>query len=810
MVDLIPLYTSSFYDDCSLPGLGSPLAHPAAPAPLRPRIARTSSGRAVSHAPARHSIGSRSDLLRSQSAHGSVGHPSQLDRTQSESPEAASVSLGELQLATPTMGPSTRNDSVDPIDAEGSDVARPQVTTFYIRYVAKDFWKQVTFPPNISVAQAKDICMLRCNIWSPFAAAATPHLESDDPSPDPKPSRERMGAGLHRYSIDGRPTRNSVGDASSHQATTINAKDVSLAHTHSNADGANQDPKTFREQFGLFWAAAGHWLEPGRKLSSYPLNAHDVIELQHLVDFVYITPLEYHHHYAEGFMYKLYMNGLAPAWKLRWFVVRGHQLLCYKKKSDPVPLGSFDFTAPVQLLEQAALGGEARVTPVQSPSGTDDSPLTRQSSVPGAPSASGSGIFTIQVGDQQLTVKTLNIMEHEHWRRILRSLKHDAETGRVTPPAEAAAGDHPGSLHDDGGGGPLRRAAGLDTSPGAPPRDGDTSSVYSDPRSEHSIDLSSLPRFKCGWMLKKAAIGYGTRRRYIVVRPGEMWSFKDEAVAQGSPILKAMNHDTYTGPVLNSGASIRSVATTASINSSLAPSQGHLTSLEQVCVETSYDNGRYCFKLMLVGESLSQLRKHYVFPTHRRSGTQLMFHPGGPSNPWPIKHNCSASAQPSLPSAASPSLWASGTTISVINLSTTATSGFIRNIPDRRCLTKLYVDQGEEAQAWQDAFLYIGGVPVDDTVQCRLSIPRFNLTPHVADSPDSNLAAGPSTSHHPTPSSLSTASAPYADDASPLAGTRPMNRTGSNDARSQAQSTQKVSKRTSRHFLGHLSRTTKS
>ncbi|KAJ1985180.1 hypothetical protein H4R34_000138 [Dimargaris verticillata] len=788
MVDLIPLYTSSFYDDCSLPGLGSPLAQPTATAPRLSRIARASSGGPASHDRARHSIGGRSDLLRSQSAHDSAGHPSQLDRAQSESPEAVSVSLGELQLATPTMGPSIRNDSVDPIDAEGSDAARPQVTTFYIRYVAKDFWKQVTFPPNISVAQAKDICMLRCNIWSPFAAATTSPLESDDPSPDPKPSRERMSTGIHRYSIDGRPARNSVGDASSHQATTINAKDVSLAHTHSNAEGANQDPKTFREQFGLFWAAAGHWLEPSRKLSSYPLNAHDVIELQHLVDFVYITPLEYHHHYAEGFMYKLYMNGLAPAWKLRWFVVRGHQLLCYKKKSDPIPLGSLDFTAPVQLLEQAALGGEARATSVQSPA--DDSALTRQPSIPGAPSASGSGIFTIQAGDQQLTVKTLNIMEHEHWRRILRSLKRDAETGRITPLGESSTGELPNSLHEDGGG-LISRAVGPETSPRAPQRDGDNSSVRSDSRSEHSVDLSSLPRFKGGWMLKKAAIGYGTRRRYIVVRPGEMWSFKDESTAQASPIFNPTDHDAHPGPVLNSSASIRSVATAASINSSLTSSQGHLTSLEQVCVETSYDNGRYCFKIMLVGESLSQLRRNYVLPTHRRSGTQLMFHPGGPNNALSIKHNASASAQPSLSSASSPSPWASGTTISVVNLSTTASGGFIRNIPDRRCLTKLYVDQGEEAQAWQDAFLYIGGVPVDDTVQSRLSIPRFNVTPHAVDSSGSNLASGPATSSYAASSSLATASVPYADDASPLATARPMNRTSSTDSQSPAQSTQK-------------------
>ncbi|KAI1305590.1 hypothetical protein EDD11_004904 [Mortierella claussenii] len=61
--------------------------------------------------------------------------------------------------------------------------------------------------------------------------------------------------------------------------------------------------------FGLFWVAAGHWLDDSRLISSYNLQPHCLLELQLRNNYVQLPPpgtsLNYYDHYAEGVLYKM-------------------------------------------------------------------------------------------------------------------------------------------------------------------------------------------------------------------------------------------------------------------------------------------------------------------------------------------------------------------------------------------------------------------------------------------------------------------------------------------------------------------------
>ncbi|KAI8345682.1 hypothetical protein B0O80DRAFT_268111 [Mortierella sp. GBAus27b] len=103
--------------------------------------------------------------------------------------------------------------------------------------------------------------------------------------------------------------------------------------------------------FGLFWVAAGHWLDDSRLVSSYHLQPHCLLELQLRNNYIQLPPpgtsLNYYDHYAEGVLYKaskkshrvtkLTTQGIkdsAGVWKERWVVLQGNKLLIYHKRKD--------------------------------------------------------------------------------------------------------------------------------------------------------------------------------------------------------------------------------------------------------------------------------------------------------------------------------------------------------------------------------------------------------------------------------------------------------------------------------------------
>ncbi|KAJ1723334.1 hypothetical protein LPJ53_002333 [Coemansia erecta] len=330
--------------------------------------------------------------------------------------------------------------------------------TLNVRYVAKDMWRKVTFPPGITVTQARDICMLRFNVWQ--------QTLSHDEDPE---MAEITGA-------------NDSNGANQHQSSTGNQKD-STRHAHgltmaggkgggatagfsgiAGASGQSSQSQTqFREQYGLFWTSAGHWLEADEMLNTYPLRKGEVLELQHIVDFIPLQPHEFKYSYAESALYYLCptSEGARHGWQLRWAVLRCRALRLYKKKGMVDPDVEIDFSQLFRLSDQdgrswprssskcgievlnihSLLEGLPAVKQATSPSsrpamsptvGTSSGALPPGPAPP--PSGGGGGILVVQLaasgGQQEVHIlRSSNMFDYDVWHRTLRHTQSSGANG---------------------------------------------------------------------------------------------------------------------------------------------------------------------------------------------------------------------------------------------------------------------------------------------------------------------------------------------------------------------------------------------
>ncbi|KAF9177731.1 hypothetical protein BGZ50_008428 [Haplosporangium sp. Z 11] len=117
------------------------------------------------------------------------------------------------------------------------------------------------------------------------------------------------------------------------------------------SEAQKADSSAWKASFGLFWVAAGHWLDDSRLVSSYNLQPHCLLELQVRSSYIQLPPtgtsLSYYDHYAEGVLYKMSKKSgpvtklTSPGkkdstgvWKERWVVLQGKTLLIFQKKKD--------------------------------------------------------------------------------------------------------------------------------------------------------------------------------------------------------------------------------------------------------------------------------------------------------------------------------------------------------------------------------------------------------------------------------------------------------------------------------------------
>ncbi|KAJ2462860.1 hypothetical protein GGI02_005363 [Coemansia sp. RSA 2322] len=318
-------------------------------------------------------------------------------------------------------------------------------------YSEEKVWRKVSFPPGVTAGQARDICMLRFNVWHRV-------MERD---------MELCSTG------DG---GNSAGGGSG------------MANA-SMCIGGNAG--SVRELYGLYWPGGGQWLDSLTLMSKYALRSGDILELQDVGAFI-PTPvevtksiMEVEHSrtvqsmtvtskpsladslgasgMAESQVHYLFTKDLSSSWRLCWLELQDHVLVCSKKRGcRTAPLVRIHLARGFKLVDgegrrQAGAGagaGDRRVVGADRESSDSSSASSSMASILGLAARQplgGDGAPLIIKCDGQVHVFcTLSAVDYDCWRRALQSEQgcgasaggggSSVDRGWAAPPSIAAPG----------------------------------------------------------------------------------------------------------------------------------------------------------------------------------------------------------------------------------------------------------------------------------------------------------------------------------------------------------------------------------
>ncbi|KAJ2871980.1 hypothetical protein GGH93_004387 [Coemansia aciculifera] len=283
-----------------------------------------------------------------------------------------------------------------------------------VYYSEEKQWRKISFPPGITVGQARDICMLRFNVWHRV-------MERDMLSVKGEGNAESIVSGVSTGSL-----------------------------------GSNNT----RELYGLYWPAGGRWLESIRLITKYGLSAGDILELQEVDAFI-PTPvevtkniLEVEHNrqqrppveklsssgMAESAIHYLYSKNLSISWKLCWLELADHQLVCRKKQGSGAPtLAQINLSRGFKLVDQhgnsTALNDQlgrfsSDSSSVHSAGGTSSMASILGLAAVGRAQLGGDGSALIIKCEGKVHVFcTLSAVDHDSWRRALQAEKGHSALG---------------------------------------------------------------------------------------------------------------------------------------------------------------------------------------------------------------------------------------------------------------------------------------------------------------------------------------------------------------------------------------------
>ncbi|KAJ2747051.1 hypothetical protein GGI20_000855 [Coemansia sp. BCRC 34301] len=477
--------------------------------------------------------------------------------TKSESRAAFNIYAGSLSATARDHSRPGFSDNDGP-PAIGAGVSMGTCITLNVRYVAKDMWRKVTFPPGITVTQARDICMLRFSIWQ-----QTMNQESGAEGG----ADGGICVGYHRPSTD---QRNDELHKSPH-IEPHGSKNGATAGMDgiagSGCGGSSQNAVTqFRDQFGLFWTASGHWLEADEMLSMYPLRKGDVLELQHIVDFVPLQPEEFKYSYAEGHIFCLHADSAtSSSWRLRWAVLRCLVLRLYRQKGQAEADVVIDLAQSFNLTDQGSRSwprNASKMNEVVSVLSTLDMPpiSLHPEALPGRHVTGDGGILVLQAmtsgsraasqahksSRSAFVFCTSSASEYEVWQHSLRqtqtlgtdstnsgtgvassvspSVSHNAKSPNTISSSATLRGgsSSPGDMHGAGkpAGGNVAEVGGS-----RPYVVGQTMSSALSPKINQRPRAPSSSTRHEGYVNRKASDGYGFRRRYCVLTPSTLFGF---------------------------------------------------------------------------------------------------------------------------------------------------------------------------------------------------------------------------------------------------------------------------------------------
>ncbi|KAJ1741950.1 hypothetical protein LPJ78_003328 [Coemansia sp. RSA 989] len=516
--------------------------------------------------------------------------------------------------------------------------------TLNVRYVAKDMWKKVTFPPGITVTQARDICMLRFNVWQQT---------------------------LTQEEIAGNERSNASGSSKG-------AK-VAPPIMPPGSQGSKSQPE-LREQYGLFWTSAGHWLEADEMLNAYPLRKGEVLELQHMVEFIQLQPHEFKHSYTESFIYYLQPDsGAESNWQFYWTVLRGRVLRLYRRKGQQDADIEIDLSRPFRLIDQDGRSWP-RNSKSSGSSGSDtsivQSLLENLPKVSGNHGGTGGGMLIVQtVGSGNASTTTLaqaaaqthafctcDVFDYEVWHRTLRHTQSAGVNGGSGGSSMSASASISGASNNSSGvpqpDTPTQHS--MHTSDTAE-KSGGALSMLS-PQMTYRFRPSSTRHE--GYVNRKSPHGYGFRRRYCVLLPTALYGFihADDCKGVADEDLLAKSEFAMA----------------------LDPSA--------ITVEAIAWNGR--FLLRVFGPDSRSLRDNPA-PASMQTET-----------------NMRAQCTDILAIAAQAAIEQQGSTFGTL--------------PDARELVRLMIDNSEEGQTWAVGFNSIAGLQITGQSKVIISARRTN------------------------------------------------------------------------------------
>ncbi|KAJ2875349.1 hypothetical protein FB639_004013 [Coemansia asiatica] len=273
-------------------------------------------------------------------------------------------------------------------------------------------WKRIVFPPAITVGQARDLCMLRFNVWQRI-------MEQDINK-------------LSMHSEEEESESRSIRTVSTNSSTRCNS-----------------------QQYALYWPGGSEWLNANLLLSMYPLRAGESLVLQDrekslrqpiadaVADFG-DAQAKAMKTAAEGQVYYLQSKGISTSWKLCWLVLRSQMLCGYPSShgttgaSSEKKLLEVDLSKGFLLVDQQGRENHmvAKSDQLQSRRDSDNS-----SSKSISDSGSSSGLSAVlglatahrrQLGndgapliirssatDKVHVFCTQTAVDYDHWRRVL-------------------------------------------------------------------------------------------------------------------------------------------------------------------------------------------------------------------------------------------------------------------------------------------------------------------------------------------------------------------------------------------------------
>ncbi|KAJ2404929.1 hypothetical protein GGI10_005452, partial [Coemansia sp. RSA 2530] len=323
--------------------------------------------------------------------------------------EAPAITMSPLSKHVSGRGMPAGIDTNDEFAGRASQGGGPLVMSgiwLNVYYSEEKQWRKISFPPGITVGQARDICMLRFNVW---------HRVME---------RDMSG----------------VKDGGNAESIVSGVSTGSLCSSNT------------RELYGLYWPAGGQWLESIRLVTKYELSPGDILELQEVDAFI-PTPvevtkniLEVEHSrqrrppveklsssgMAESAIHYLYSKNLSISWKLCWLELADHQLVCRKKQGSQT-LARINLSRGFKLVDQHGnptgladqLGRfSSDSSSVHSGSGTSSMASILGLAAVGRSQLGGDGSALIIKCEGKVHVFcTLSAVDHDSWRRALQAEK---------------------------------------------------------------------------------------------------------------------------------------------------------------------------------------------------------------------------------------------------------------------------------------------------------------------------------------------------------------------------------------------------